>query len=194
MNENAPVIEIMWKEILLILLAVFVLRGLLAQYLVVQHRRFVERYYMGKWSGLKNACEKHKRIAHFIAGGPLNPWGPVIYNDFCLIIASMAYLEGDIDTFLEQLHLSKKTKLHSLTPAFLACYYRSVDDFEKANQHYAEYTLREKKDKNVTVVLEHLFAAQQSVNSSTESIVEALNDMKNPALLKLLEQNGITKR
>ena len=113
MPYDKPIAKIMWKEILLIFIVLYVVRELAALYLRREHQKAGKQFYTGEWTRLSEKCKKLKWLAGVLAGGPLNPWIRIIYNDLCLIIGSIAYLNGDVDEFLHQIHAAKKEKTYA---------------------------------------------------------------------------------
>lgn len=191
MNLSSCVVQIMWKDIFIILGVVFGINLLIGIYMLFACKRIFNDFYSGNIKGLKNRAIKLRRLYNFYSAVPYSKNMCLIYNHLCLLISSMALLEGEETEFLKQLSVVKQAINYEWKPFVLALYYRSKNDIEIATKYYQKYLNCNHKDDNIKIILDGLFVNQE-YSGSDASFLKVKRSFKNPAIIKLLKDNGLS--
>ena len=123
MNINGTEVQIMWKEIAVGLLVLYVIRLLIDLYIKTEYKQFNNLFYSHDWNGLDVKIRKHQRICDVFSKGPWNKNVCLMYNGLCVALASMALINNDVVDFLNQLHYIKNEDNFEIKHFILALYY-----------------------------------------------------------------------
>lgn len=193
MSNDSHNATFMWKEFILILIVIYVIVHLIRSRQIRKYHKLAQQFRTGEWNGLYAQCAELIQSFRLVARGPLNRWSYIAQNNLNIICASIAFCNGDVNTFLSHMNAVKPYKQYAQRSSFLALYYRSITDTEQAKLYYYEHMQSKVKDPDVTLILEYLFSENKE-NYSSEIFRQAVTNLENPALLKLLEQNGFNLR
>lgn len=177
-----------WKWFLLWLLIAYLLVSIIRSRLTRKYTRLVAQFRAGTWDGLYAQCADLTQSFRLAAGGPLNRWSLTAQNNLKLICASIAYCNGDVQTFLIHLQDIKPDGTNAQRSSYLALYYRSIQDNNSAQEFYSEYMQCKVRDPDVTLILEAAFSAEED-SFDTETIRQTFSKIENPALRALMVQN-----
>lgn len=180
--------DFMWGMIPVILVIVLVVqfRGLLR---TRAYRKIVADFMEGHHNDLEERVEKLRKQMGPDRKGRMMKKNAEAYNNLCHILASMALLRGEEDTFLDRLSEMEYEEEYALLPFTLALYYLSKEQPSVAEEHYADFKASKQQDWSMGIVMDHLF--DPTVEQGEEDLPDALNLFRNPATLYLLEQVGL---
>ncbi len=190
MNINGTEVQIMWKEIAVGLLVLYVIRFLIDLYIKTKYKQINNLFYSHDWNGLDVKIRKHQRICDVFSNGPWNKNVCLMYNGLCVALASMALINNNEVDFLNQLHYIKNEDNFEIKHFILALYYCSKHDEIASKRNYNAYLRCNRKDENIRVIMDYLFSETSSIQSK-EDICGAVKTFQNPAIIKLLRDNGI---
>lgn len=129
-------VQIMWKEIGIGLLGLYILRNILDVYMVKKYKKIVSLFGKIETNQLKAKAEKHLKLCDFFSIGPWNKQIYFIYNGLCWLLSSISLIENNDRRFLEYLEMVKKEKEFEIKPFALFLYYRSKDDAVRAKHRH----------------------------------------------------------
>lgn len=190
MNINGTHIQIMWKEIATILLVVYIIRLAIDLYIRTVYKKICDQFYSNIWDGLEEKIRKHLNICNVFSNGPLNKNVRRMYNGLCMALASILLVNNNEVAFVNQLHKIKNEYDFEMKSFALALYYYSLHDEAAAKKHYNEYLKCNHENKNINVIMEHLFSKENNTRSS-DDIQAAMETFKNPAIVKLLKTGAV---
>lgn len=190
MNVNEVHVQIMWKEIAIIFLLIFLLRCMTDVYIITIYKRINSSFYLGEWDGLEEKILRHRKICNVFSDGPFNKNIRVRYNGLCMALASMRLMQGDEADFLQQLNYVKKEEEYEMKAFILALYYRSKEQHEEAEKQYHKFSKCNSQSQNLKIVLDVLFEKQKEIQKD-EAYRDAIRSFQNPAILKLFKDNNI---
>ena len=193
MNINGTEVQIMWKEIAVGLLVLYVIRLLIDLYIKTVYKQITYLFYSHNWSGLDVKIRKHQRICDVFSSGPWNKKVCLMYNGLCVALASMALINNNEVDFLNQLHYIKNEYNFEIKHFMLALYYCSKHDEIASKRNYNAYLQCNREDENIRVILDYLFPDKSNLRSM-EDVSGAIKTFHNPAIVKLLRNNGIIER
>lgn len=188
---NSGVVQIMWKDIFIIFAVVYAMRLIIEAYMLFAYKNIFKDFYSVKSKGLERRAEKLRKLFNLFSDGPFKRSECLMYNHLCLLLSSMALLEGDEAEFLKQLNVVKHENDYELKPFVLALYYRSKNNIEIATKYYQKYLECNHEDDNIKIILDGLFANQEC-SISDVSFLAAAGSFRNPAIIKLIADNGIS--
>ena len=122
-------VQIMWKEIIVGFMLLFIFRWLLNVYMINTYNKMARLF--GKTNNvetLKKRMKKHRKLCDFFSIGPWNQEIYAIYNGLCWMLASLELLEGREDQFLQYVNSIKKGKEYEIKPFAFALYYPIIFD------------------------------------------------------------------
>lgn len=186
MNSSGVHVQIMWKEIAIIFLCIYLMRCLTDFYIVNKYKKLNKAFYAGEWEGLEKKLIKHQRICNVFSDGPFNKNIRTLYNGLCVALASIGLLEEDEETFVRQLNCVKKDEEYEMKAFMLALYYNSRGNEKEAIRQYRKYMTSNPRNKNMQEVLEYLYGEKKEVP------ISSVESFQNPAIIKLLNDNIIT--
>ena len=182
---NKIYIQIMWKEIAIILLFICLLRFLTDFYIVKKYKKLIKDFFAGEWERLEIKMIKHQKICNIFSDGPFNKKIRAFYNGLCVALASIGLVRGDEETFLRQLSYIKKPEEYEMKSFMLSLYYNSKKNEKEAIEQFHKYIESNPKSKNMQDVLEYLY--EQKVVFPASSV----KSFHNPAIIKLFVDNNI---
>ena len=91
--------------------------------------------------------------------------------------------------FIKQLKLIEKEEGYELKPFILALYYRSKGKREDAMECYQKFLKCRPKSQDVKAIMERLFGTEEE--QQRFAYVDAIEGFRNPAILKLFEENKL---
>lgn len=179
-------IHIMWGEIIFSLLFLYGIRFLIDQYLVKEYKKILEDFYSNKWTGIYEKIERCQKVSDIFSNGPWNKNNRWIYNNLCIIRASIFYVNGDILSFLKNLDNIKKEKDFELKAFLLFLYYYSEKNEDKISKYYYEYLKTVQENKDIATVIHVLMGTHEYMQET--NFEEAIKNFKNPAIIELFEK------
>ncbi len=179
----------MWKEIAVILLVLYVTRLAIDMYIRKVYNKICNQFYSNTWDGLKEKIHKHRKLCDAFSNGPWNKNVRQMYNGLCVALASIALVNNDEVAFVNQLHEVKNEDDFEMKSFMLALYYHSAHDEVESKKCYNAYLKCNHENKNIKVIMEHLFSEKNNTQSS-DDINTASETFKNPAIIKLLGGQG----
>lgn len=190
MNAGTVNIQIMWKEIAIIFVVVFLIRIACDIYLFVSHKQVAKSFFAQNFSGLKQKTMTVKKMCRFFSSGAGHKTIVLMYNDCCCILASIALLEGNEEQFLIHLSGIMKEESYEAKSFMLALYHLSKGNSDVAAKHYEHYLSCNHENPHMQTIMTHLFVPTDTTNES-ETIRMAAAQLKNHAIVKLLNDLDI---
>lgn len=184
MNVNGTEYQIMWKEIAIILLIVFVLRYVAYIYAKKVYINLYNQFCSNKWDGIERKLERHRKFCRIFSGG-YNKNERLIYNEICVMLASLALIKNDETAFVAHLGEIKKSNEFAKKHFLLALYYRAKQKDKAADISYNDFLKCADKNGDMITVLEYLFRQETHFDSAS------VKAFKNPAVIKLFKENGL---
>lgn len=184
---NTGVTQIMWKEIGIGLIIVYVLRNILDIYMVNTYKKYVQMYERGEFETLKVKAKKHMKLCNFFSVGPWNKQIYLTYNSLCWLLASMSLVENNECEFLSYLNKVKKENEFEMKAFVLSLYYRSKNNIEQTKYYYDLYLKSKHIDGDMAIIMNYVF----NENEKKQLIKETAERFNNPAIIKLLRANDI---
>lgn len=181
------VTQVMWKEIAIGLIILYMLRNVLDFYIIKQYQKIVEQYGKVNVETIKEKSIKHLKLCNLFSVGPWNKQIYLAYNGLCWLLASIYLLENNEHEFLSYLNMIKKEHEFEMKPFALSLYYRSKKDDEQAKYHYNLYLKSKHTDNDIAIVMNGIF----DENAKDESFNEIAKKFNNPAIVKLFKDNEI---
>lgn len=188
MKYNSTNTQIMWKEIAIILLVMYIARFVIDIYIKTVYNKINNDFYLNKWDGLEEKIRKHLKICNIFSIGPFNQKVCLMYNGLCIALASMALL-NDEEAFVNRLWIIKREEAFEMKPFMLALYYLSKQDEVASMKYYNTYLRCNHQNEYIKVIMEYLFDKKKT--HPKEDIANAVKTFQNPAIIKLLEDNNI---
>ena len=105
---NTGTVQIMWKEIIVGFIILYLLRGVLDVYMIKKYEKLLKLFGVIEMDTLKLEAEKHLKLCNFFSVGPWNKAIYWTYNGLCWLLATISYVEDDEYDFLAYLGESKK--------------------------------------------------------------------------------------
>ena len=189
MIEKATV-QIMWKEIFFIFVAIYVLRIITELYIVKKFKKLHKEFLSNNWDGLDEKMLKHRNLCNVFSDGPFNKPIRALHNNLCLGIASMALVNGNGIEFLQQMEYVKKEQEYELKAFVLSLYYRWRNNEEEAINYYNAFRECDSQNEELAIIMDKIFGESNNIQKD-ERYLNALKNFKNPAIIMLLEANGI---
>lgn len=184
---NTGVVQIMWKEIGIGFLILYVFRNILDIYMVKKYKKIVKMYGTIEINQLKLKAEKHLKLCDFFSVGPWNKQIYLIYNGLCWLLASISFSEDNEREFLEYLGRVKKENEYEMKSFVLFLYYRSKNEDNQAKYYYNLYLKCKHVDKDIAIIMDGIWNEQ----TKNEVFRESVKRFNNPTLKKLLKDNRI---
>lgn len=189
MSMAGASIKIMWKEIAVILIIVYIARCIIDIYIVSEYNKICNEFYSFTWDKLENKIKKHKKICNVFSNGLWNKKVRLIYNGLCVALSSMSLLRGDDLEFISRLSDVKDEINFDIKPFMLALYYHSKNDEAASQEHYNKFMKCNSHSEDTKVIMEELFLEQMPQKSA--ELNNAIKSFRNPAIIKLLQENGL---
>ena len=113
-----------------------------------------------------------------------------LYNTLCYMLATTEFMDGNTDEFLRITNTAKRSfsNTYAMLSSVLALYYNAEGDREMAEKYYRSYLLCDHEKKNMQIVMQKLFSDTEV--DETE-LKEAMQETRNPAIVKLLQDNRL---
>lgn len=185
MNSSGVHVQIMWKEIAIIFLCIYLMRCLTDFYIVYKYKKLNKAFYAGEWEGLEKKMIKHQNICNVFSDGPFNKNIRSLYNGLCVALASIGLLKEDEETFLRQLNCIKKDGEYEMKAFMLTLYYNSRGNKKEAIRQYQKYLSSNPRNQNMQDILEYIYEEKR------ELPISSAEGFQNPAIIKLLNDNKI---
>lgn len=180
-------IEIMWKEIGIGILILFLLRSLLDIYMIKSYEKLIGTYGIIEKENVKIKAKKLLKLYNVFSVGPWNKQMYLAYNGTCWLLASMCLIESDESGFIDYLNKVKKQDRFEMKPFALSLYYRSRENIAQMIYYYNVYMESQHVDENMDIIMNCLFG-----NKERMSLLEkAVNSFHNPALIQLFKENDL---
>lgn len=180
----------MWREIVFILLFIYIFRFFTDIYIITVYKKIYNKFYSNNWIGLEMKIKKHQKLCSVFTKGPFNKKIRLIYNGLCMILSSIALIEKNDLTFITELDKIKKEEEFELKPFILALYFHSKNDLQRAMNFYYKYCRCIHQDIYIESIMTYLFSNQDDSKIVNEVEI-AIRSFKNPAILKLFEDNKL---
>lgn len=180
-------VQIMWKEIGIGLILLYLLRVVLDLYMLNKYKKLVALHGTISAEAFQTRAQKHLKLCGFFAVGPWNKQIYAAYNGICWLLAMDALQEGLEEVFLTWLSKVRKEEEFEAKAFTLSLYFRAKRQEKIAGQYYEMYLKSKHSDQNISVIMCGLFEGTEPI----ESIQKAAGALKNPAVIKLLKDNGI---
>lgn len=183
-------VQIMWKEIIVGFMLLFIFRWLLNVYMINTYNKMARLF--GKTNNvetLKKRMKKHRKLCDFFSIGPWNQEIYAIYNRLCWMLASLELLEGREDQFLQYVNSIKKGKEYEIKPFAFALYYRARKNQSLAEEWYRDYLKCNYQHIEMYLLLDYIFS--ENKRSLDETMSKVIGLFKNPATIILIKDNGI---
>ncbi|MEE0883944.1 MAG: hypothetical protein U0L59_01800 [Faecalimonas sp.] len=190
LNIEHTNVQIMWKEIVLIFLFIYIIRFFTDIYIIIVYKNIYNRFYAHDWFGLEKKVKKHQNLCSVFLSGPFNKKIRLIYNGLCMILSSIALIDENDCVFITEIDNIKKDEEFELKPFVLALYYRSKNDLTTAMKFYHKYSRCIHQDENIDIIMNYLFSNQECKKMNNE-IAIAIKSFQNPAIIKLFEDNNL---
>lgn len=184
-------VTIMWKEIAIIFVFLFLVRFIFDIYMIQQYNTIVKKFYANKLTDVKKT-KKLQKICNVFSSALWNQKTCLMYNNICCILASVALLNNNDNEFLFELNKIKREQKYELKSFVLALYFLSKSNLSIAQSHYEKYLICEHENDNINIVLSKFFSSQNYAKID-EDFLGAIESFKNPAIKKLLSdctENG----
>ena len=180
-------VQIMWKEIGIGLILLYLLRVVLDLYMLNKYKKLVALHGTIPAEAFQTRAQKHLKLCGFFAVSPWNKQIYAAYNGLCWLLAMDALQEGQEEAFLTWLSKVRKEEEFEAKAFTLSLYFRAKGQEKIAGQHYEMYLKSKHSDQNISVIMRGLFEEKERA----ETINEAASAFRNPAIRKLLNENGI---
>ena len=190
--RNEANIRIMWKEIAIIFIVIFLIRLCIDVYIFLRYKQISNKFNSQNYTNLEKKTERLRKLTRIFSLGPWNKQMTLIYNNLCCIRSSIALVNDDEELFVNYLEFVKSEENYGLKPFMLALYYRSKKEDDTASKHYEQYMRSNHKDSNLNAIMNHLFCNSDKTEK-IENLNEILGCFKNPAIIKLLNDNNLEK-
>ena len=185
-----PEIKIMWKEILIILFVLFDLRFLFDLYCGKKFKKIHNKFISNELDGLYEKTVKLQKKVGLASNGLFNSKMREMHNSLCVILASIMLLEGNERGFLTWFKYVKKEEECETKHFLLVLYYRYKEDKNLMMYSYNKYMACIRSNENFKIIMQWLFSGNRSLEGN-EELINAVKNIKNPAIIKLLEMNNI---
>lgn len=107
---NTGTVQIMWKEIIVGFIILYLLRGVLDVYMIKKYEKLLKLFGVIEMDTLKLEAEKHLKLCNFFSVGPWNKAIYWTYNGLCWLLATISYVEDDEYDFLAYLGKVKMSR------------------------------------------------------------------------------------
>lgn len=185
---NIGTVQIMWKEIGIGFIVLYVLRKLLDVYMIKKYEKLLTLFGVIEMDTLKLKAEEHLKLCDFFSVGPWNKSIYWTYNGLCWLLATISFVENNENDFLAYLGKIKKEQEFEMKSFALSLYYRSKGDITQAKRYYNVYLTSKHVNNDIAVVMNSIWHEKKDPELLTESI----NRFENPALKKLFTENHIS--
>lgn len=190
MNTDTVNIQIMWKEIAIIFVVVFLIRIACDIYLFVGHKQVAKSFFAQDFSRLERKTMTVQKMCRFFSFGARHKKIMLMHNDCCCILASMALLQGNEEQFLIHLSGIMKEENYETKSFMLSLYHLSKGNSDIATKYYEHYLSCYHENPHMQTIMTHLFMPTDAPNES-ETIRVAASQFKNHAIKQLLNSLGI---
>lgn len=180
-------IQIMWKEIGIGFLVLYVLRSMLDIYMIKKYEKIERSYGMVDLNILKSQAKRHLKLCDFFSVGPWNKKIYAIYNGLCWLMSSISLLENNEADFLTYLNMIKKEQEFEIKAFALSLYYRSKKDINQGQYYYNLYLASKHTDKDIAVIMDCIWNGKEK----TKVFFESVEKFKNPALKIIFKKNCV---
>ena len=92
---NTGTVQIMWKEIIVGFIILYLLRRVLDVYMIKKYEKLLKLFGVIEMDTLKLEAEKHLKLCNFFSVGPWNKAIYWTYNGLCWLLATISYVEDD---------------------------------------------------------------------------------------------------
>lgn len=180
-------VQIMWKEIVIEFLILYVFCKMLDIYMIKKYKKILKLYGIVEMDQLKRMAEKHLKFCNLFSVGPWNKIIYMIYNGLCWLLASIYYIEDNEYEFLRYLEKVKKENEFEMKSFVLFLYYRSKNDIVQAEYYYNKYLKCKHLNSDIAVIMEGIWNQKEK----DEAFIESIKSFSNPATIKLFNKNHI---
>ena len=150
---NIGTVQIMWKEIGIGFIVLYVLRKLLDVYMIKKYEKLLTLFGVIEMDTLKLKAEKHLKLCDFFSVGPWNKSIYWTYNGLCWLLATISFVENNENDFLAYLGNIKKEQEFEMKSFALSLYYRSKGDITQAIRYYIVYLTSKHVNNDIAVVM-----------------------------------------
>ena len=185
----AGTVQIMWMEILILFAALYGLRVLMDLYIVRTYRKLFAMHGTVPAEVFREKAQRHIRLSGIFAVGPWNQRIYKVYNGLCWMLASDHLTQNEEDAFLFWLSRIRKEETFELKAFILALYYRAKHSDDAAHHFYGQYLRCRHEDQNVSVIMHGIFDGADHTQEA--AFAQAVKAFRNPAVIRLLDENGI---
>ena len=172
---------IMWKEIFIMLLGVYLIRCLTDVYMIKTYNSILKLFKNNEYKEAKEKAIKNYKIYNHFSIGPFNKGIYKMHDNICYMIASVYYIENNERQFLYYLEKIKKEKEFGTHYFIRSLYFYSYNNHKLANHNYMLYLGSDKLDQDYINILKHIVEDNDVENVSLENI-------NNYAILQLIDK------
>ena len=101
---NIGTVQIMWKEIGIGFIVLYVLRKLLDVYMIKKYEKLLTLFGVIEMDTLKLKAEEHLKLCDFFSVGPWNKSIYWTYNGLCWLLATISFVENNPSTSSVTVH------------------------------------------------------------------------------------------
>ena len=184
---NTGTVQIMWKEIIVGFIILYLLRGVLDVYMIKKYEKLLKLFGVIEMDTLKLEAEKHLKLCNFFSVGPWNKAIYWTYNGLCWLLATISYVEDDEYDFLAYLGKVKNEQEFEMKSFALSLYYRSKGDITQAKRYYNVYLTSKHVNNDIGVIMDSVWNGK----AKSELVAESVKKFENPVLRKLFAENHI---
>lgn len=189
-NISGSNVQIMWKEIAIILIILYLIRCLTDLYIIKEYKKILNSFFADEWRGLEQKIEKHQKLCNIFSNGPFNKKIRFIYNTLCVVLASIKYIDGNEPEFLYHLKRIKKENEFEMKSFVLALYFHSKGRMSEAEESYHYFLKCNSENQEAKDILVYLFYPDQRKDLEV-ACVKAKQAFRNPAIIELFKVNHI---
>ena len=157
---NTGTVQIMWKEIIVGFIILYLLRIVLDVYMIKKYEKLLKLFGVIEMDTLKLEAEKHLKLCNFFSVGPWNKAIYWTYNGLCWLLATISYVEDDEYDFLAYLGKVKNEQEFEMKSFVLALYYRSKKDFNQARHYYDVYLTSKHVNNDIGVIMDSVLTGK----------------------------------
>lgn len=179
-------VQIMWKEIGIGLLILYIFRIVLDIYIIEKYKRLVNMCKTVELDIVRLKAYKHLRLCDVFSVGPWNKKIYLIYNGLCWLLATISMVEDNESDFLMYLNKVKKEKEFEMKSFVLSLYFRSKN-INLAKYYYDLYLTSKHIDSDIAIIMDVIWNEKEK----TEAFNVSVKKFENPALKKIFRRNGI---
>lgn len=189
-NIGGSNVQIMWKEMVLIFIVLYLMRCLTDLYILRVYKKILNSFFAEDWSGLERKIEKHQKLCSIFSNGPFNKKIRYIYNTLCVVLASIKFINGNENEFLFHLGRIKRENEFEMKAFLLSLYYHSRGKMREAEEYYHYFLKCNSENQAARDILLYLFNPTQ--RTELEAVcVKAKQSFRNPAVIELFKANHL---